>query len=203
MQQPARTRRADGKPETEADRRFFDQQDAGYTGPLRADGRRPDPDDPHDRWAMQLLEALRQAQPPSAGRWRRRELRDRIHRLPQTAGPSRTGDEMSTDVATTGVTGESYTHRAWLTQAQAVLENLQQLQAAVDAQLAALTGQDAGESQLAGTREWLVLIGDAVAHGQRLIEEVDTAQRPVGEAVAGAGGVREVTKTKDYYAEGR
>lgn len=110
---------------------------------------------------------------------------------------------MTTDVATTGVTGESYTHRAWLTQAQAVLGHLQQLQAAVDTQLAALTGQEAGETHIAGTQQWLVLIGDAVAYGTRLIDEVDTAQRPVGEAVAGAGGVREVTKTKDYYAEGR
>lgn len=110
---------------------------------------------------------------------------------------------MSTDVAATGVTGESYTHRAWLTQAQAVREHLHQLEAAADAQLAVLTAQGAGESQIAGTRAWLTQIQDALAHGDRLIDETDKTQRPVGEAVAGAGGVREVTDDKTYYSEGR
>jgi hypothetical protein len=33
------TRRADGKPETQADRRFFDLRESGYTGPIDHDGR--------------------------------------------------------------------------------------------------------------------------------------------------------------------
>src|SRR6185437_13471490 len=32
------TRRVDGKPETEADKRFFDLRESGYTGPIDADG---------------------------------------------------------------------------------------------------------------------------------------------------------------------
>lgn len=32
------TRRFDGKPETEADRKFFDLRESGYTGPVDQDG---------------------------------------------------------------------------------------------------------------------------------------------------------------------
>lgn len=32
------SRRADGKPETEADRKFFDLRASGYTGPIDSDG---------------------------------------------------------------------------------------------------------------------------------------------------------------------
>ena len=34
------TRRVDGKPETAADRRFFDLRESGYTGPIDQDGRK-------------------------------------------------------------------------------------------------------------------------------------------------------------------
>jgi hypothetical protein len=34
------SRRLDGKPETAADRRFFDERASGYRGPLDQDGRR-------------------------------------------------------------------------------------------------------------------------------------------------------------------
>jgi hypothetical protein len=34
------TRRTDGKPETAADRRFFDLRKSGYTGPIDQDGRK-------------------------------------------------------------------------------------------------------------------------------------------------------------------
>jgi hypothetical protein len=32
------SRRADGKPETEKDRKFFDLRESGYTGPVDQDG---------------------------------------------------------------------------------------------------------------------------------------------------------------------
>jgi hypothetical protein len=35
------TRRPDGKPETDADARFFDLRESGYTGPVDQDGRKP------------------------------------------------------------------------------------------------------------------------------------------------------------------
>jgi hypothetical protein len=34
------TRRADGKPETAADRRFFDLRESGYDGPIDQDGQK-------------------------------------------------------------------------------------------------------------------------------------------------------------------
>ncbi|GHH57659.1 hypothetical protein [Lentzea cavernae] len=39
----AQTRRWDGEPETEADKRFFDLRDSGYTGPIDQDGNIPGP----------------------------------------------------------------------------------------------------------------------------------------------------------------
>jgi hypothetical protein len=36
--QETATRRMDGKPETAADRRFFDLRESGYTGPIDQDG---------------------------------------------------------------------------------------------------------------------------------------------------------------------
>lgn len=35
---PVASRRIDGKPETEADKRFFDLRQSGYTGPIDQDG---------------------------------------------------------------------------------------------------------------------------------------------------------------------
>jgi hypothetical protein len=37
-----KTRRPDGKPETAADRRFFDLREAGYRGPIDQDGNKVD-----------------------------------------------------------------------------------------------------------------------------------------------------------------
>jgi hypothetical protein len=34
------TRRVDGRPETEADKRFFGLRESGYTGPIGQDGRK-------------------------------------------------------------------------------------------------------------------------------------------------------------------
>ena len=36
----ATTRRADGRPETAADKRFFDLRESGYHGPIDQDGRK-------------------------------------------------------------------------------------------------------------------------------------------------------------------
>lgn len=55
------TRRADGKPETEADRRFFDLRESGYTGPINQDGRKPDMNNPRDRRAVGILARMRRS----------------------------------------------------------------------------------------------------------------------------------------------
>lgn len=56
---PYATRRPDGKPETEADARFFDERDSGYAGPLNQDGKRLDPASPDDARAADVLGSLR------------------------------------------------------------------------------------------------------------------------------------------------
>ena len=49
-----RTRRADSKPETVADKRFFDLRESGYTGPIDRDGRKVT-----SGRAVELLAAMR------------------------------------------------------------------------------------------------------------------------------------------------
>lgn len=51
------SRRVDGLPETEADRRFFDERESGYTGPLDQDGHRV----PADDLGAQILARMQQA----------------------------------------------------------------------------------------------------------------------------------------------
>lgn len=97
-------------------------------------------------------------------------------------------------------TGEAYTHRAWVIQAEAVMESLAALNAAADAMHASLVFNEAGQSQLDGVQRWQVAIADALATGTQLIAETDRSQRPVGEAIAAAGGTDEVA-AKAYYRE--
>lgn len=54
------TRRVDRRPETEADRKFFDLRESGYTGPIDQDGNIPDLSQlsPLMRRALETLEAL-------------------------------------------------------------------------------------------------------------------------------------------------
>jgi|SRR5271166_6378189 len=97
-------------------------------------------------------------------------------------------------------TGEAYTHRAWMIQAESVMETLATLEAAADAMLASLIAQEAGQAQLDGVQRWQAAISDAMATGSRLISDTDHSQRPVGEAIAAAGGPAEVA-AKSYYGE--
>jgi len=97
-------------------------------------------------------------------------------------------------------TGEAYTHRAWMIQAESVMETLATLEAAADAMLASLIALEAGRAQLDGVQRWQAAISDAMATGSRLISQTDHAQRPVGEAIAAAGGPGEVA-AKTYYGE--
>jgi hypothetical protein len=64
---PYATRRADGKPETEADKRFFAERESGYTGPLNQDGRRPDMNNPQEREAAETLGRMRERAENSPG----------------------------------------------------------------------------------------------------------------------------------------
>jgi hypothetical protein len=53
------TRRVDGKPETAADKRFFDLRQSGYTGPINQDGYKPDMANPRDREMAGVLTRMR------------------------------------------------------------------------------------------------------------------------------------------------
>jgi hypothetical protein len=46
------SRRRDREPETEADKRFFDLRESGYTGPIDQDGKRVDD---VDEWIKEQL----------------------------------------------------------------------------------------------------------------------------------------------------
>jgi hypothetical protein len=54
------TRRVDGQPETESDKRFFDERESGYEGPLDQDGNRPDMSDPEMAGAVRTLDDMRE-----------------------------------------------------------------------------------------------------------------------------------------------
>jgi hypothetical protein len=54
-----KTRRVDGKPETAADKRFFDLRESGYKGPVTRDGRKPDMSDPGERRDAGILARMR------------------------------------------------------------------------------------------------------------------------------------------------
>jgi hypothetical protein len=53
-QPTAKTRRVDGKPETSADKRFFDLRQSGWTGPIDRDGRKAE-----SGRAVEILRTLR------------------------------------------------------------------------------------------------------------------------------------------------
>ncbi len=53
------SRRADGRPETPADTRFFDLRQSGYAGPIGRDGNIPDPSDPEAARDLAILNSLR------------------------------------------------------------------------------------------------------------------------------------------------
>jgi hypothetical protein len=61
------TRRADGLPETEADKKFFDLRESGYTGPVDRNGNIPDPSSPEAARMLDALDGLQNASPPTEG----------------------------------------------------------------------------------------------------------------------------------------
>jgi hypothetical protein len=46
----AQSRRSDGKPETSAEKRFFDLRESGYRGPIDEHGHRVDNPEAQRRW---------------------------------------------------------------------------------------------------------------------------------------------------------
>lgn len=105
------------------------------------------------------------------------------------------GEHMST-------TGETYTHRSWLDWAEGCLGELGELNSALDGMCAQITADDGDQAQIEAIRGWQAQISDVSAAGQQMVEQVNTRQVPVGEAVAAAGG-SENTPHKQYADEAR
>lgn len=103
----------------------------------------------------------------------------------------------------------SGTHRAWLGLCNAIAGALdkQQTHAGLilaDALDRAATAEDDSEAAAAlavarVAEEWWLAAGTAAAAGRALIRREDAIMRPVGEAMAAAGGITEVARDKHYH----
>ena len=63
------SRRADGKPETAADKRFFDLRQKGYKGPIDRDGRKANPKSREAKILKDMRKASKAAKRESGGWW--------------------------------------------------------------------------------------------------------------------------------------
>jgi hypothetical protein len=115
------------------------------------------------------------------------------------APPTTTGGTMTTETAPTG---ETYTHRAWLDWAQNSIDLLADLQSELDTWCAQIEADDGDKSQVDAIRRWQAEIEGVTSAGRRMVDEVNTTQLPVGEAVAAAGG-SDNTPHKQYADEAR
>jgi hypothetical protein len=124
--------------------------------------------------------------------------------LPQprngTHGQEDTQDMPTGTVAVPDANGESYTHGQWHQVTAAIHQALEQLGPALDAMLGSLSTADAGRSQVTGVmdlndqaRAWADMVRD-------MLTQVNTAEMPVVEAVAAAGGPAEIAGIP-YYEE--
>jgi len=99
-------------------------------------------------------------------------------------------------------TGETLTHRGWLDWAGDCIGQLQDLYRALDTMAAQIAADGGDQAQITSIRNWQGVITDVVGSGQQMVEQVNSRQIPVGEAVAGAGG-SENTPHKEYADEAR
>lgn len=100
------------------------------------------------------------------------------------------------------ITGESYTHRAWVAGAGQVIGHLQGLWNALDSMAAQISADGGDQEQLNGIRSWQNAIEGCLAQGRALVAGVNAVQVPVGEAVAAAGGP-DSAPNKEYAREAR
>jgi len=99
-------------------------------------------------------------------------------------------------------TGEITTHRSWLDWADTCLASLSGLQSSLDQMCAQIADDDGDQAQIEAIRSWQAVIGDTIADGHRMVDQVNATQVPVGEAVAAAGGSAS-TPHKQYADEAR
>jgi hypothetical protein len=100
------------------------------------------------------------------------------------------------------MTGETTTHRQWLDWAETAIANLNALDDSLDQWCAQIAADEGDQAQIEAIRRWQTVIGDTVAAGKQMVEQVNARQLPVGEAVAAAGG-SDNTPHKQYADEAR
>lgn len=108
---------------------------------------------------------------------------------------------MTTDT-TDQMTGETYTHAAWVQWAEASVTRLTALHEQLDTMAAQVGDDDGDKAQIETIRAWQSEIEAVIASGRRMIDDTNATQRPVGEAVAQAGGP-DNTPHKEYADEAR
>ena len=118
---------------------------------------------------------------------------------PSGTTPTTEGEHAMSNEA---LTGETYTHRAWLDWAATCVGLLQALHQLIDGMAAQIGADDGDQAQIAAIRRWQSEIEAVITEGQRMICDVNAVQVPVGEAVASAGGSVN-TPHKQYADEGR
>jgi hypothetical protein len=101
-----------------------------------------------------------------------------------------------------GDAGETRTHRAWLDWAESCLGQLAGLQQALSTMRAQITADDGDQAQACAVSTWQAAIGDVIAAGRRMVDDVADRQLPAGEAVAAAGGPA-ATPPRQYADETR
>jgi hypothetical protein len=87
--EPEPTRRVDGQPESDADRRFFDQRESGYDGPLDRDGNIPPAGDP-DAAILNRMRERAEAEPGA-------DASRNPQPIDTTASPTTQGEQVAAD----------------------------------------------------------------------------------------------------------
>jgi hypothetical protein len=119
-----------------------------------------------------------------------------------TQSPAAATANGGTVTSTTADTGETHTHRQWLNWAETSIAGLTALYEALDGMCAQIGADDGDQAQAAALRTWQAQIGDTAEAGRRMVDAVNAAQVPVGDAVAAAGGSA-ATPHKQYADEAR
>ncbi len=183
------TRRADGLPETEADKKFFDLRESGYTGPIDRNGNIPDPSDPEDARMLDVLDGLGNASSPTEGTPMASEVTyDGVIRA---AGEAVTAaEERAAEIARTTSAAEAQATEAGIAQrwADQAAENMQALNVDPATLSAMADHQDALTAAEKAHQEAIEAL-QRVAQAQGRVTE--TAQNVKGTLERGHAGLKQ------------
>jgi hypothetical protein len=95
-----------------------------------------------------------------------------------------------------------YTHRTWKTEMIKAVTIFNAITYVLDNMERSLVGMGAGETQLRWVRLCRSTAADIVAQTVEFVGVINKRYDPVADAVAAAGGQREVADVKEYYQTG-